>query len=96
MSPPYLSPEDEDRVIAALVAVGWMEFPFDTTRETIGSLLACSTDESTRIWKDLRDRNVIALRNKVDSRHTGLRPRSWWKWVKDRGSQSPRPAILLC
>lgn len=39
-------------------------FAYLSKTETIGSLLACSTDESTRIWKDLRDRNVIALRNK--------------------------------
>ena len=43
MSPPTLGPEDEDRVIAALVALDWMEFPFDTARETIGTLLGCST-----------------------------------------------------
>ena len=84
MSPPTLGPEDEDRVIAALVALDWMEFPFDTARETIGTLLGCSTAESTHIWTNLRDRNLIAMRNKVDSRsrHPGVPIRSWWKWFR--------------
>jgi hypothetical protein len=82
MSQPALSADDEARVIAALVALDWMDFPHALSRQTIGKVLNCSINEATTIWKDLQDRHRIALKSRFDARVDRKPIHSSWKWVK--------------
>ena len=72
--------DDEARAIRALVALDWMEFPFDASGQAIGRLLGCSSDDATSTWKGLRERQLIELRSRFDVRIPGKPIRSSWKW----------------
>jgi hypothetical protein len=48
-STPRLNPDDESRVVAALVKLDWMEFPFETSCRTVGKLQGCPDDGATAI-----------------------------------------------
>lgn len=80
MTAPPLHWDDEARVIAALVALDWMEFPFETSSRTVARLLGCLLSEATAIWKTLRERQIIELKSRFDSKLPGKPIRSAWKW----------------
>jgi hypothetical protein len=58
-----------------------MEFPFETSSRTVGKLLGCPDDGATAIWKDLRERNRIELKNRFDGtdRPSGYGERGFWR-----------------
>lgn len=82
MKAPPLGPEDEARVIAALLSLDWMDFPHAISRQTVGKALGCPINEATAIWKDLQDRRRIVLKSRFDARVPGRPIRALWRWVR--------------
>jgi len=71
-----LHSEDEARVIAALVALDWMESPQASSGQTISKLLGCDMGEAVIIWRHLQARRRIVLRSRFDSGIPGKSLRS--------------------
>lgn len=82
MNMPDLPPEDEDRVIRALLALDWLEFPNPPSRQLIGRVLGCGLGEATAILNSLRERKKIALKSRFNARLPGRPVRSAWKWQR--------------
>jgi hypothetical protein len=86
MNAPPLHRDDQARVVAALVALDWMEFPFEISSRAVVRLLGCSPSEAMAIWKALREQQFIELTSRFDGKLPGRPVRSEWKWLEKTGS----------
>jgi hypothetical protein len=81
----HLSPEKAAAAIDALVGIGWMTNSMsEWTRKSdwaIRDRLNCSTATAERIWRRLRDQDVIGLTSDSNLAESGSM-NSRWKWCK--------------
>ena len=85
---PPLSPEQEGRLVDALVSLDWMKTHDRKSCELICEQLACSWGDAVEVLEYiyLRRNLIRAIHRGDEQEHPGvLIPRHGWKW--ERGSE---------